>query len=84
MASARDAKSTMGPSAPPIRDIAAASPYVKPIAWAIGKVATVPSSANIAISIPVKGNFKTLPTSDITPIPIKTKQAIKPLLNIKV
>ena len=80
----REVKSTIGPSAPPMMDTAAASPLDKPSNLAIGKVATVPSSAHIAINIPIKGCASTIPISQITPIPMNTRQAIKPLLKVRV
>ena len=76
--------STIGPSAPPIIATDAASRSVMPNQTAIGKVATVPSSANSARIMLWNGRAMTKPTSSSTPIPMNTRQAMRPLLNMKV
>ena len=77
-ASCREAKRTMGPSAPPIIETAAASAAVRPNIRAMGKVNIVPSSAGIASNKLILGFAIKKSNSVIEPMPIKTIQAIKP------
>lgn len=78
LASWSEAKSTIGPSAPPIMAMAAASLGSKPIATEIGKVKIVPSSAGMASNMLSLGWEMKKSMSVIDPIPRKTKHAIKP------
>ncbi len=82
-ASFNDVNSTIGPSAPPTIAIAAACLTVNHFV-AIGRVTNVPSSANRAMIMLVKGRAKMKPMSSSEPTPMNTRHAIKPLLNVNV
>ena len=84
MAIISDVKSTIGPSAPPTIAIEALSFKSSPNADAIGKVRNVPNSAQRAKKRLAKGFWSKKLTSSNVPIPINTKQAIRPLLNVRV
>ena len=56
----------------------------RPIALAIGYVSMVPASAKRAMVILMNGLSSTYPISHIVPIPINTRQAMSPLLNVSV
>ena len=77
-------KSTIGPSAPPTIATDALSFKVSPSAEAMGTVRNVPSSAHKARNILANGFWSRKPTSSKVPMPIKTKQAISPLLKVSV
>ncbi len=79
-----DAKSTIGPSAPPTMAIEALSLGLSPIAKAIGTTANVPSSAHSARNMLCSGLASRKLMSSIVPMPMKIRQAIRPLLNMKV
>ena len=74
----------MGASALPTMAIAAASLNGSPMATAIGNVNTVPNSAITAIIMHRTGAISMYPMSEITPMPMKIRTAIRPLLNVKV
>ena len=74
----------MGASALPTMAIAAASLYGRPMATAMGNVSNVPSSAIMAMVMHRKGEISMYPISESTPIPMKIRQAIRPLLNVNV
>ena len=79
-----EVKSTIGPSAPPTIAIEALSLGLNPIEQAIGSTANVPSSAHSARNMLCRGFASTKLMSSIVPMPMKIRQAISPLLNMKV
>ncbi len=78
LASCKEAKRTIGPSAPPIMAIEADSFASKPKLIAMGKVKIEPISAGIAKSRLIFGFAIKKSSSVIEPMPIKTRQAISP------
>ena len=82
-ANIKEVYKTIGPSAPPIMATEAASPIGNPIFTPITNVTKVPISAKIATIILAQGLANTKPISLIAPIPKKTKQAINPLLKVR-
>ena len=80
----REVNSTMGPSAPPMVATAAAWPGSSPKPrMPTARVTKVPSSANRAMVMLVQGLASRKLISLCAPMPINTRQAIRPLENMK-
>ena len=79
--SSNAANRIIGPSAPPMVAVAAASASGRPIQTASGSAIRVPNSPQIARNMLRNGRAITNPTSSSVPIPSNTMHAIRPLEN---
>ena len=80
----KEEKSTMGPSAPPIVAIAADCSGVSPKASTpAASAAKVPISAKMAIIMELQGFASKKLISLRAPMPMKTRQAIRPLEKVR-